>query len=311
MMPVAYRVAVLFLVMGAGFLAAKARWLNADGAKQMTSIVFYLATPCVIINSFLSVDVSPELMGNILKTAGFAFILHLFAILLSRIAIRKESRERLAIYRMCVTFSNCGYMGVPLASGILGEESVVYVSVYIAVFNLFVWTYGISLYRPGEKLTVKNMLLNPGVLSLGTGLLLAGLFALNPQWSFPPLLGEPMELLASLNSPLAMIVLGYHLSVSPLRPRAGEGKLWLALALKLLAVPAAALGVSVLLGLRGMWLSAALVLTTTPCATNVVLFAARFEGDAPHAAKVVSLCTLLSLVTIPFFLGLSMAVNPL
>jgi predicted permease len=308
---VASRVAVLFLVMGAGVLAAKVRWLNGDGAKQLTNLVFYIATPCIIVNSFLSVKFTPELIGNILKTAAFAVAVHLFAILLSRFAVREDKPARRGIYRMCVVFSNCGYMGIPLASGVLGEECVVYVSVYIAVFQLFAWTFGISLYRPGEKMSLRAIFLNPGVLGLAAGLLLAGLFALTPQWSMPPLLGEPMELLASLNSPVAMIVLGYHLYVSPLRPQAGERNMWLAIAVRLLVMPAAALGISALLGLSGLWLSAALVLTSTPCATNVVLFAARYDRDAPHAAKVVSLCTLLSLLTMPVFLVLSLAANPL
>ncbi len=308
---VASRVAILFLIMGAGVLAAKVRWVNGEGAKQITNVVLYIATPCLIFSSFLSVEITPDLINNIAKTALFSVAVHVFAILLSRLAIRKDQTKRRGIYLMCVTFSNCGYMGIPLASGILGPECVVYASVYIAIFHLFAWTYGISLYRPGEKLPRRSLFLNPGVVSLAAGLLLAGLFAAMPQWQVPSLLGEPLELLASLNSPLAMIVLGYHLCVSPLRPRAGEGKMWLAFALKLVVIPAAALGASVLLGLSGLWLSTVLILTSTPCATNVVLFAARFEGDAPHAAKVVSLCTLISLLTMPLFLALSMVVNPL
>lgn len=306
---VASRAAILFLIMGAGVLAAKVRWINGEGAKQLTNIVLFIATPCVIVHSFLSVKFTAVLISNILKTALFAVAVHLLAILLSRLTIRRESPARRGVYLMAAAFSNCGYMGIPLATGILGQECVVYVSVYIAVFQLFAWTYGVSLYRP--KVSFRSIFLNPGVLSLAAGLLLAGLFAAVPQWSIPPLLGEPLDLLASLNSPLAMIILGYHLCVSPLRPRMGEGKMWLAFALKLVVIPAAALGVSALFGLSGLWLSAALILTSTPCATNVALFAARFEGDAPHAAKVVSLCTLLSLLTMPVFLGLSMAVIPL
>ncbi|MDR0294069.1 MAG: AEC family transporter [Oscillospiraceae bacterium] len=302
---VARQAAILFVLMGAGGLAAKAGWLSRDGAKQMTNIVFYFATPCVIIDSFLTADFTPELVGGMARTAVFAVIAHIAGILISLPVFRREQAERKSVYRMALTFSNCGFMGIPLARGVLGTECVVYISVYIAVFNLFAWTYGVSLFRPGKKLSVRSIFLNPGTTSLLVGLAVAAL-----RFDPPDLVSEPIRLLSALNSPVAMMVLGYYLFTTSLRPQRGEGGMWAAVAVKLLVIPAAALAVSYALGLSGLWLAAALILAAAPSATNVLLFAARFDGNTALAARAVSYCTLLSMVTMPVLLGVALAINP-
>jgi hypothetical protein len=302
---VAGQVAILFIIMGAGGLAARAGLIKADGVRQMTNIVLYLVTPAIIIRSFLSVEFTPELVSGMLFTAAFAVFAHLLGILIASVIYRKQPQERGSVLKMAVTFSNCGFMGIPLATGVLGEDCVVYIAVYIAIFNLFSWTYGVFLFRPHNKPSARAMLINPGTVGLTLGLTAALL-----QWDPPMLAGEPIRLLASLNSPVAMIVLGYYLFNTTLRPQKGESGMWGAMAVKLLLIPAVALGVCYTLGLSGLWVAATLILTAAPSATNVVLFAARFEGNTALAARTVSVCTLLSMITMPLLLGVSLAVIP-
>lgn len=303
---VAGQVAILFILMGAGGLAAKTGWMQEGGAKQMTSIVLYIATPCIIVQSFLSVEFTPELINGMLFTAVFAAAAHLAGILCAVILFRKQPLGRMRVYRMSVVFSNCGFMGIPLASGVLGTGCVVYIAVYIAVFNLFAWTYGVWLFRPGEKMSPASIFINPGTVGLIAGLTVAAL-----RWHPPLLISEPIRILAALNSPIAMMVLGYYLFTTSLRPQKGEGGMWGVMAVRLLLIPAAALGISAALGLSGLWLATAIILAAAPSATNAVLFAARFEGDTALAARVVSICTLLSMATMPVLLGVALAVNPL
>jgi hypothetical protein len=303
---VAGQVAILFIIMGAGGLAARAGLIKDDGARQMTGVVLYFATPCIIIQSFLSVEFTPELVGGMLLTAAFAVLAHLFGILIASLIYRKQPQERKNVLKMAVIFSNSGFMGIPLASGVLGTGSLVYIAVYIAVFNLFAWTYGVWLFKPANRPSARSIFVNPGTVGLVLGLAVAAL-----RWDPPLLIGEPIRLVAALNSPVAMMVLGYYLFTSSLRPQKGEGGMWGALAVKLLLTPAAALGICYALGLSGLWLASALILAAAPSAVNVVLFAARFDGDTALAARTVSICTLLSMATMPVLLGVALAINPL
>ncbi len=298
----AAQAAILFVLMGAGCVSAKARWMNGNGAEQMTRLVHFIATPCVIIHSFLTADFNAGMLRGMGFTALFAAAAHLLGISLSALLFRGEERNRRNVYSMCVTFSNCGFMGVPLVSGVLGAGSVVYISVYIAVFNLFTWTYGTALYRPDQKASPLKMAVNPGTVSIALGLAAAA-----AQWRPPLLVTQPVSMFANLNSPLAMIVLGYYLASSSLRPAPGEGRMWLAAALRLVAVPAAALGAAAAFRLSGVWVQTALALTAMPCAVNVLLFTARFGGDTGLAARTAAYCTLLSMVSMPLLLAAVLA----
>jgi hypothetical protein len=301
---VAEQVAILFILMGVGGIAAKAGWLRADGARQMTTILLYIVTPSVIIRSFLTAEFTPELVNGMLLSAVFAVGLHLFGVISAHPLFKKQPHGRRGVFNMALTFSNCGFMGVPLVSGILGEAAVVYVSVYIVIFNLFSWTYGVAQFRQGEKLSVRATFLNPGTASLAAGLLVALL-----RFEPPQLIAEPIRLFAALNSPVAMIVLGYYLFTTTLRPQKGDAGMWVAISIRLAAAPAAALALSAALNLSGLWLSVSLILTAAPSAVNALLFAAKFGGDTALAARTVSWCTLISMLTMPIVLGVALAVT--
>jgi hypothetical protein len=316
---VAQQVFVLFILMGAGGLAAKAGWLGADGARQMTAILLYIVTPSVIIQSFLTAEFTPELVNGLLLSALFAVGLHLFGVISSYPLFKKQPPGRRGVFNMTLTFSNCGFMGVPLVSGILGEEAVVYVSVFLVIFNLFSWTYGVAQFHrrsAGGNITStqrenlppalcwRTILVNPGTISLA-----AGLLATLSRFEPPPLIGEPIRLFAALNSPLAMIILGYYLFTSSLRPQKGDAGMWVAITVRLVIAPLIALALSAALGLSGMWFNTSLILTAAPSAVNALLFAAKFGGDTALAARTVSWSTLLSMVTMPVVLGIGLGVG--
>jgi hypothetical protein len=314
---VAQQVTVLFLLMGAGGIAAKAGWLREDGAGQLTAILLYIVTPSVIIQSFITAEFTPELVNGMLRSAVFAAGLHLFGAVTAHPLFKKQPHGRRGVFNMALTFSNCGFMGVPLVAGILGEAAVVYVSVFLVIFNLFSWTYGVAQFhrRPAggnvnasqqEKtpLCWRTTLINPGTLSLAAGLL-AALLRFEP----PMLIGEPLRLFAALNSPVAMLVLGYYLFTTSLRPQKGDAGMWVAITVRLVIAPAIALALSAALGLSGLWLSTSLILTAAPSAVNALLFAAKFGGDTALAARTVSWCTLLSMLTMPVVLGVALGIG--
>jgi len=298
---VAQQVGVLFVLMAVGGLAAKAGWLTGSGAKQMTTILLYIVTPCVIIQSFTTAAFTSELIHGMLLSAVFAVGLHVFGVVTAYPLFKKHPSERRGVFNMALTFSNCGFMGVPLVAGILGEEAVVYVSVFLVIFNIFSWTYGVTQFLP--KFSLKAALVNPGTLSLAAGLLVALL-----RFQPPPIIGEPIRLFAALNSPVAMIVLGYYLFTTSLRPQKCDGAMWVAISVRLVAAPAIALVLSYTLGLSGLWLSTSLILTAAPSAVNALLFAAKFGGDTALAARTVSWCTILSMATMPIVLGVALGI---
>ncbi len=298
---VAQQVAILFLLMLVGTALAKLKWLSEVGAKEITKLLLTFVAVCIIVHSFLTVENTPGKLGE-MGIAALASVLSVavgavFALPLFR---HKPSAQR-SVLQFGTSFSNCGFMGLPLVNALLGADGVFLVSVFVAVFQVLVWTYGILLYRrEGERLSVKKALLNPGVIAVVIGLPFF-LFG----WSVPTMIGSTIESLSKLNTPLAMIVTGFYLAQADLRPRKGDGPIWSVIALRLLVAPCVTFGILYLLGVRGLPLVACMVPICAPCASNTTLFAVTFEADKELSSRMVTQCTLLSILTMPVLISLA------
>ena len=108
-----------------------------------------------------------------------------------------------------------------------------------------------------------------------------------------------------MNTPLAMIVTGFYLAHADLRPRKGDAPLWMVMALRLIVVPGISFGLLYLFGVRGLPLVACMVPLCAPCASNTTLFAVMFDADKELSSRMVTQCTLLSVVTMPVLISLA------
>ena len=150
------QVVILFILIFIGFFCSKKKIFTEEGIKSITKFVLFFVTPCVIINSF-----NRTFDSNVLKNLGIVSLLaigvHIINIFLARLLVREKEDSRLRVYRYGVIFSNCGYMALPLQSALLGNEGVFYGAAFIAVFNLFTWTYGVA--EMGGKISLKKIFL--------------------------------------------------------------------------------------------------------------------------------------------------------
>ncbi|TVR90103.1 MAG: AEC family transporter, partial [Trueperaceae bacterium] len=102
--------------------------------------------------------------------------------------------------------------------------------------------------------------------------------------------------------PLVLLSLGIQMSrARVVRP---NGLNVTSVGLKLVAMPAVALALGALVGLRGLDLAVLTLLAGMPTAINLAMLAVAFRGDADQVGRTVVLGTLVSLVTLPLLLTL-------
>ena len=290
-------VAILFLMIGAGYACAKLRVITQRGAAQMTTVLLFISTPCLIITSLQeTIGKGTVNMQAIAVAAGVAVLSNVIGIAVSVLIFRKQEDRRKKVLRFAVVYSNCGFMGVPLVQAVLGDQGVVYASVTIAVFNVFVWTHGFAMMSGDEKVSVKKILLNPGVLGLAVGL---PLFACSVR--LPRVIGTPISSFSALNTPLAMLVIGNYIARVNLRELFLDKDIYSVCFYRLVLVPALFLGTLWLLKPDPIVFLSAMILSSAPAAANTVLFAAQYGSDVKLASKAVAITTLLSIFTMPVF----------
>ena len=297
---VGQQVLVLFILIAVGTLLTKLGMITEGGARSMTDVVLYAVTPCVIINAFQR-EFHPELLQGLLISVAAAFLTMLFSVLLAELMYRRRQVDRGVVLKFTVVFSNCGFMALPLQEAVLGADGVFYGAAYIAVFNLIMWTYG--LIRMSGRTSLKaaaKAVMNPGVIGTLIGVLLF-VFSV----TLPEVVHSPVRFLAGLNTPVPMLVIGYHLVHSDLRAVLKDRDAYVAMALRLLILPLATMGVMLLCGVDSVILCSTVIAVASPVAAATTMMAAKFGRDAKLSTGIVSASSLFSVITMPLVVGLA------
>ena len=294
---VAVQVIIVFILIAVGFILKKSKMLDESGLKQLTNILLMIVTPCVLISSYQR-EFIPEHAMNLLAAALFTVLIHIVMIVISTIIYRPEETKRYRINIFSAVYSNCGFMAIPLLTAVLGADGVFYGASYLAIFNICYWTHGVYLYTGDRKsLSLKKAFLNPGV--IGTLLSLALFFC---RIKLPDILLSPVEYLAGLNTPLAMIVLGAYLADINLLKTLKKLSIYTVSLLRLIVFPIIAILLAKVMHLDETVATAVLISAACPTATVTTLFAAKFGLDAGYASEIVSFTTVLSVITIPLIM---------
>lgn len=284
----------MFLMMSVGYLLYRKQTINDDTTARLSNILLMVATPCTIITSFNQTYTPEKFKGLIL---AFLLSLAVYAanILIARLIYKPDQR----VEKFGMVFSNAGFLGIPLVTGLLGIEAVFYLSPFIVCFYLYAWTYGVILMS-GDKnsVTLKKIIINPCIWAMIIGVII---FLLPVKPAQPVM--EAVNSLGSMNTPLAMLVLGAYLAKSPLIHMFKNKTAYHVSVVRLVLVPAFLLAAFSLIPQTYATIrTVILVSAAAPSAVLAPVFAQMFDRDITLGAEIVSLSTILCLFTLPLVL---------
>ena len=303
---VARQVAALFVLMGFGAFLRRARLVGDAAVEGFVNLLILVVTPCVIVDAF-----QRPFDTAAFASLGIAFMIavagHVAGIAAALLCVRHRSEDTRRTLLLAAVFSNAGFMGLPLEQAILGDSGVFYGTAYIIVFNLFIWSWGLKVMKEGGKGKregVWKMVFNPGTVGIMLGL---PLFLLSVR--LPSFVAVPVRHMANLNTPLAMVVIGYGLAGAKLGRVACNPSVYVAAFIRLLGYPL--LLVAAMYPFRGLldrdMMIAMTVSASAPVAAMVSMFATKFNRDVDTGVAVVSGTTLLSIITMPAVIALAMS----
>ena len=301
------QVIILYILVAVGAVCDKTKLFTEKTAKACTDLLFYIIAFCVIVQSFLSMDNTPENTRSLFVAVGCGMLMHFIGALIAFPFFRKGDAAQNAVFSYGAVFGNCGYMALPLASAVLGQEGVFFCSAVIVSFQICSFTYGVYLMTAGsggkQSFAWKMIVLNPGVIAVIVGL---PLYFMHVQ--LPELISKPLDYLASMNTPLAMLIFGTYLANANFKTMLRQKKILLVGLCKLILLPLCMLGVYYLFGLRGTLLTALILSASAPSANNTVMFSAKYDKDTGLAAQTVSAVSLVSILTMPTMIALAMSI---
>ena len=302
----AQQVCILFALVAVGYFCRR-RGLFCDAfVKGAVNLLLLIVTPCLIVHVFQR-PFSMEMFANLGVALFAAFFAHVIGLVFAETCFRHTDVMRKGILKFATVFSNGGFMAIPLEYALLGQEGAFYGAVYVVVFNLMCWTYGLKVMCGHLKDLDKRVLfINPGTVGITIGL---PLFLTST--TLPAIIGDPVRYISELNTPLAMIIIGYYLADARFTVYFRCVPALAATVLRLLVVPSIVL--ATLVAARGFGLDPTMAIALTasvsaPAAAMNSMFAAKYGRDVDLSVGLVSFSTLLSILTMPLLVGIAMSV---
>jgi predicted permease len=298
--------AALAAVIAVGWIVGRTGILGADSPGMLSRLSFFVATPALLFLTLADADTATVLSFALVGSAGSAVVVALLYAGLARWGWGLRAGE-LTTGALASSYVNAGTLGIPVSVYVLGDAS--YVAPVLLFQVLVMAPVGLAVLAgsrsdDGAPLSRWQLLTQPVrtpvVISCGLGLLFAA-----SGLELPPLLLQPVELIAALAVPAALLAYGMSLHGAP-RPGSGDvaGQVWLAVLMKTVAQPAVAYALGRWVAdLDGLALLAVTVTSALPTAQNVFVYAAAYDRGTVLARDVILLGTVLS---VPVLVGIAL-----
>ncbi|MBQ8612149.1 MAG: AEC family transporter [Oscillospiraceae bacterium] len=308
------QICVMALLIFLGWLLARKGIINKAGNGQISGILTYIITPCVIINAFVSLEASTESLLRLVQALAVFGAVFVLSILFSLVLFRKQGPQT-ATNRAATVFANTGFFGIPLLQALFGETGVFYASIAVLYNNLLIWTWGMTLFSRGQKVKVKTVLGQPAALAAMAGIVIfllrlwpvsaqLGAFAWFDDVSYPFL--TMLKSVKELNTPVAMFVLGVNVYNANWKfDRSLLSAIPFILRRQFL-IPAAVLLLTMWLPVDRTMLFSLFVEMACPIATMVSVLTLRYnapQDEQERSTRIVVLSTLSALITVPLMVA--------
>lgn len=293
------QIAVMFVIIAAGILCSRFGVIDHEKSRTLSGVILKVVTPALIISSFqteLTAEAVRGLYGSLLLGAvSFAI-----SLLVPTWMIKKSRDYDYVVARFSCMYPNCGFIGIPLAYGVFGREGVFYINAFAVIFNLLVYSHGVCIMSSSEYHFSWKRLVSPGIIGVITGL-----FLFIMRWKLPYVVLRPMEMLADMNTPLAMLVAGVSMAETDLAGILKAPGVFRLSLYRLILIPALFILASRFIPLPEMVRMTGVLAASCPAAAIGILFSLEYGRDEVYASQLFAMTTILSIVTVPLMVWLA------
>lgn len=295
--------ATIAIVVGVGWVLAHLRILDESAQGNLSRLAFHVASPALLLTVMQRTPLDAVVSRNLLTSLlSFTVVVGCY-LALARWRWGVGTAGSYLIGSLSAAYVNAGNLGIPIALYVLGD--VAWVAPTLLMQLLIITPVYMALFdsdargeRPTLVRSLRRMLSNPITIGAIGGLLIA-LFDV----TLPRVLQGSLDLVGGMAVPSMLVAFGIALRRGP-RPAAGASAehVWGIVALKVLLMPAVALGLGLAVGLRGPALFAVVVTASLPTAQNIFTYAVTYRREVTLARDAIFISTFAS---VPVILGVA------
>ena len=294
----------VFLVMVLGYFLRRIGMLNQAFCDVGDKFVFQVALPVLLFCDIMEMDLAADFDWTFVLFCAIATTVMFFGVWgAARLFLKDKSL--VGAFSQAAARSSAAILGVAFVENMYGNSGMVPMMIVAAVplFNIYsviILTFSAA-GEQGREGAVKRACINVCKNPIIIGILL-GLIASLIQLELPAILDKTLSNVSALATPLALLIVGANFqgkkALAKVKPTA-----W-ATAIKLVILPAVFLPVAIALGIRESALVAVLIMTGSPTTVSCYIMAKNMGNDEVLTASIVVSATLLSSVTLTFWIFL-------
>ncbi len=297
----------LFALILIGYISGRKRLLGAGAVDSLNKFVVWMALPALLFQAMAQITWEQVNQPGYVA-ASFLAIAFVFA---TSYALDRHRRGRLAdvsIEGLAASYSNSGFMGIPLCLMVFGPDSLppVIIAILLTACGLFAFSIvlievdllGTGSVRVTTRKVAMSLLRNPLVAAPVLGAIVAAL-----QIPLPYAVLQFTGLLGAAASPCALVTIGLFLAQGRLTLHLTP--VWRIVALKLVLHPLIAFVlVRWVFDMPPLWASTAILLAALPVGTGPFMLAKLYEREPETASGAILISTVLSVATVSVMVAL-------
>jgi len=271
------------------------RWMHLGDHfwSGVEKLVYFILFPALLINAIVKTRLDLAAALPLLATAFAVMACGMVLGIVPKLFTRLPALTYASMFQCAYRFNS--YIALAVAGMLYGAPGIATMGLIVGAAVPFanlvsVW----MLARHGETGLWREVARNPLIWGTATGFLL-NLLGFVPPAPLQAFLGR----LADASIALGLIAVGAALRLES-TPGVRGFSAWL-VAVKLLALPAIALGIGSALGLSGLNYQMVVLFAALPTASSAYILAMRMGGDGRSVAWLISVTTLGSMLTLPFW----------
>ena len=308
--------AVVWVIIGVGFLVGRTGVLGPDARTVLSRTAFFIGNPALLFTTLSRADVAAVLGPQLWVAALSAFAAAGLYLAATVPLLKGRSGSERVMSALGASLVNSANLGLPIAAYVLGDAALaapalifqlaVYTPLYVAALDTTTRREararagagsGRAAVHRGPGAAVVGQLRQTGTNPMVLGALL-GLVSSVTGWGLPGPLAQSVELIGGLSIPAMLLAFGMSLVGSrPLDPAGGRrADVLIASAVKLVLHPLLAfLLASFAFGLDPEHVFVAVVLASLPTAQNVYVSAVRYRAGERVAKDTVLVTTIVAI----------------
>ena len=297
------KMALLVIILALGYMCAKLRLVGLEFNKGLSKMVMNVFLAGMILSSVINKDLDMT-KGDMLFGIGMLTVMQLICLAVGYItpaAMRIKGGDK-GIYRLVTSFSNLGFMGVPVIAAVYGENAIFFASLGNIPFNILLYTVGVMFLQHGsdnkEKINLKSMINVPIIATV----IATVIFVF--EIPMPLMVEDVASMLSDACIPLSMMCIGLSLGNVSIKDAFIHPRIYGMNFMRLVAAPIAVWFVLHFFITDIVMLGSIVIVAACPPAVVCAILGMDYGRDGVEASETIFVGTVLSMFTIPLLISL-------